>query len=98
VRAAVVSAQQNSLTNAKLVPVARQQLDAAQTALALAQTNLRAGTMLTVDVLQAEDTAAQARLRYVDAVIHYNQAQVDLLAALGLLTTDVVAAAPTTQP
>jgi outer membrane protein TolC len=34
----------------------------------------------------------QARLRYVDAVVHYNQAQVNLLAAMGMYelpTTDV---------
>jgi outer membrane protein TolC len=88
VRAAVVSAQQNSLTNGKLVPVARQQLDAAQSALHQAQANLKAGTMLTVDVLQAEDSVAQARLQFVDAVVHYNQAQIDLMASLGLLAPD----------
>jgi outer membrane protein TolC len=85
VRAAVVAAQQTSLTSAKLIPMARQQVDAAQEALRLAQANLRAGTMLAVDVLQAQDAVDQARLRYVDAVVHYNQAQVNLLAALGLL-------------
>jgi outer membrane protein TolC len=101
VRAAVVSAQQTSATNAKLVPMARQQVDAAQEALRLAQANLRAGTMLAIDVLQAEDEVDQARLRYVDAVIHYNQSQVNLLAALGLLDDKTLIAqttAPTTQP
>jgi outer membrane protein TolC len=88
VRAAVVGAQQASITNAKLVPIARQQLEAAQSALELAQANLKAGTMLTVDVLQAEDSAGQARLRFVDAVIHYNQAQIELMASLGLLSTE----------
>ena len=86
IRAAVVSAQQNSSANAKLIPVARKQLDAAEQALHLAQTNLKAGTMLTIDVLQAQNEADQARLRYIDAVVHYNQSQVNLLAALGLLT------------
>jgi outer membrane protein TolC len=92
VRAAVVSAQQNSAANAKLIPVARRQLDAAQQALQLAQANLKAGTMLTIDVLQVQDEVDQARLRYVDAVVHYNQAQVNLLAAMGMYelpTTDV---------
>jgi outer membrane protein TolC len=96
-RAAVVSAQQASRTNAKLVPVARQQLDAAREALRLAQANLRAGTMLEVDVLQAEDAVDAARLRYVDAVVHYNQSQVNLLAALGLLDGSTLTTA-TTRP
>ena len=41
--------------------------------------------MTTLDVLHAESVAAQARLRYSDAVVHYNQAQVKLLASMGLL-------------
>jgi hypothetical protein len=31
-----------------------------------------------------QDEVDRARLRYVDAVVHYNQAQVNLLAALGM--------------
>jgi outer membrane protein TolC len=97
VRAAVVSARQSSATNAKLIPAAQRQLSAAQEALRLTQANLQAGTSLLVDVLQAQNAEEDARLRYVAAVVHYNQSQVNLLAALGLLdpTTDV---APATQP
>ena len=97
VRAAVVSAQQASASNAKLIPAAHRHLDAAQEALRLTQANLQAGTALLIDVLQAQNAEDDARLRYVAAVVHYNQSQVNLLAALGLLepTTDV---APTTQP
>jgi len=85
VRATVVSAAQSSATNAKLIPVARQQLDAAREALRLTRANLNAGTALLLDVLQAENAAEDARLRYVTAVVHYNQSQINLLAALGLL-------------
>ena len=91
VRAAVISAQQNSLTNAKLIPVASDQLKAAEEALRLAQANLKAGTMLTIDVLQVQAEVDRARLRYVDAVVHYNQAQVNFLAALGVLEPKAVA-------
>ena len=94
IRAAVVSAQQASSTNATLIPVARRQLDSAEEALRLAQANLKAGTMLTIDVLQAQDAAEQARLRYVDAVVNYNQSQINLLAALGLLDPTAIAALP----
>lgn len=98
-RAAVVSAQQSSIAQAKLVPVARKQLDAAEQALRLAQANLRAGTLLTVDVLQTQNEADRARLRYVDAVVRYNQSQVNLIAAMGLLDgATTLAAVPATQP
>jgi outer membrane protein len=84
VRAEVVSAHQTSLTAAKLIPIAAQEVAAAEEALRLTQANRKAGTALTVDVLQAEETAEQARLRYASAMVHYNQSQVNLLAALGL--------------
>ena len=89
VRAAVVSAQQNSVANAKLIPVALQQLNSAQEALRLTQTNLQAGTALVIDVLQAENAVEDARLRYVTAIVHYNKSQVNLLAALGVLDEKV---------
>ena len=100
VRAAVVSAQQASATNARLVPVAAQQVGAADEALRLAQANLQAGTMLTLDVLQAQRAVDDARLRYADAVVHYNQSQVNLLAAVGVLDARHLfpAGAPTTMP
>lgn len=87
VGSAVVSAHQASLTAAKLVPIARQQITSAEEALRLTKENLKAGTGLTIDVLQAVDTAGQAQLRYATAIIGYNQSQINLLAALGLVST-----------
>jgi outer membrane protein TolC len=72
-------------TNTQLIPIAREQVEAADEALRLAQTNLKSGTMLLIDVLQAQNELDAARLRFADAVIRYNQSQVTLLAALGLL-------------
>ena len=85
VRAEVVRAQLASGTNIELLPIAREQVAAANEALRLAQTNLKSGTMLLIDVLQAQNELDAARLRYADAVIRYNQSQITLLAALGLL-------------
>ena len=85
VRAAVVSAHQASLTAAQLIPIARQQVTSAEEALRLTQENLKAGTGLIVDVLLAEAAAEQARARYATAIVRYNQSQIDLLAALGLI-------------
>ena len=85
VRAAVVAAAQSSAANARLIPIARQELDSAQEALRLTQANLNVGTALLLDVLQAQNAAEDARLRYVSAVVRYNQSQVNLLAAMGVL-------------
>ncbi|MFQ5591961.1 MAG: TolC family protein [Phycisphaerae bacterium] len=90
VRAEVVTAAQASETQDQLVALARQQVTSAEEALRLSEANLRAGTMTTLDVLQAQDAATQARLRYAGAVVGYNQAQVNLLAALGLLSEDAL--------
>ena len=85
IRAQVVRAQLASGTNTQLIPIAREQVEAAEEALRLAQANLKSGTMLLIDVLQAQNEVDAARLRFADAVIRYNQSQVTLLAALGLL-------------
>jgi YVTN family beta-propeller protein len=96
VRAQVVRSAQDSATNAKLIPIAKQQEAAAEEALRLAQRNLGAGTALTVDVLQAEDALNEAQLRYADAATAYNKSQVNLLAALGLI--DSVSLTPGASP
>jgi outer membrane protein len=85
VQAAVVTAHQASLTAAKLIPKAKQEVAAAEEALRLTQKNLQAGTGLTIDVLQAQDSADQARLRYATAIVRYNESQINLLASLGLI-------------
>jgi outer membrane protein TolC len=104
VRAQVVRSAQDSATNAQLIPMAKQQVEAAEEALHLAQENFGAGTALTVDVLQAEDTLNEARLRYANSVTSYNQSRVNLLAALGLIDSmslsplEPSSTAPTAQP
>jgi outer membrane protein TolC len=86
VRGQVVKAHQESLAQAGVIPAALEQLTAAQESLRLAQVNLRAGTLTTLDVLVAEDAVAQARVRHAQAVVRYNQSQVNLTAAVGALT------------
>jgi outer membrane protein TolC len=100
VRAEVIRSMQAGATQAKLVPMAAQEVKAAESALNVAQANLRAGTMLTLDVLQAEDAVDEARLRYANAVVRYNQAQINLLTAMGLIDESalVVTVSATTQP
>jgi len=90
VRAEVVTSAQASETQDQLVVLARHQVASAEEALRLSEANLRAGAVTTLDVLQAQDGATQARLRYARAVVSYNQAQVNLLAALGLLAENTL--------
>jgi outer membrane protein TolC len=92
VQAAVVTAHQTSLTIKKTIPIAQEEVTSAEEALRLTRKNLETGTGLTIDVLVAQDAADQARLRYATAVIRYNQAEINLLAALGLIDQVNVAA------
>ena len=91
VRADVVCSMQESATQAKVIPMAKQQVDAAAEALRLAQANFQTGNALTLDVLQAEDALDDARERYTGAVVNYDKSQVNLLAALGALDQTSVA-------
>jgi outer membrane protein TolC len=88
VQAAVVSAHQAAMAAAKAIPVASREVASAEEALRLTRTNLETGTALTVDVLQAETAADQARADYASAIVAYNKSQVNLLAALGVLNAE----------
>lgn len=90
VQTSVVAAHQASIFAKKAVPIARQQVKAAEEALRLTQQNILAGTGLLIDALQAQDAADQARLRYATAVVQYNQAQINLLGAMGLISQENV--------
>jgi outer membrane protein TolC len=92
VQAAVVTTHQTSITAKKAIPIAQEEVASAEEALRLTRKNLETGTGLTIDVLVAQDAADQARLRYATAVIRFNQAEVNLLAALGLIDQISVAA------
>jgi outer membrane protein TolC len=98
VKAQVVVSSQDSITYARLIPIAGKQVTAAQDALRVTQENFQTGTGLFLDVLQAQDAVNLARLRYASAITNYDKSQVNLLAALGLLDqTNVAAASPNTK-
>lgn len=90
VKSQVVLANESSRANSQLAVLAQHQVASAQEALRLSQANLQAGTMTTLDVLQAQDAVNQARLRHAEAVVRYNQAQINLAAALGLLNEELL--------
>ena len=95
VQTQVVRSVKAGATQRELIRMAKRQTAAAAEALRLTQANLQAGTMTTLDVLAAQDAVAQARYRYAQAVVRYNQTQVNLLAALGLLNEQTLALADT---
>jgi len=90
VSAQVISATQAAHAQKELIRLARRQVAAAEEALRLSELNLQAGAMTALDVLQAQDAATQARLRHARSVVGYNQAQVNLLASLGLADADTI--------
>jgi outer membrane protein len=95
----VVISAQDSATSARLIPIARQQVTAAQEALRITQENFAVGTGLFLDLLQAQDAVNQARLNHANAITSYNQSQVNLLAALGLIDqANVAAISPPMMP
>ena len=75
-------------------------MQSAEEALRLSQANLKSGTMLLLDVLQSQSEVDAARLRYAEAVVRYNQSQIALISALGLLEIEklVPMAQPASQP
>lgn len=86
VRADVVRAAQDIRAQNEVIERAHQQVIAAEEALRITKVNLVVGTMTILDVLHAENVSAHARLRYSETVVRYNQAQVMILAAVGLLS------------
>ncbi len=90
VGAQVVSAAQDRHATSALIGVSRQEVEAADEALRLSEAHLESGAMTTLDVLQSQEAASRARLAYAEAVVRFNQAHVELLAALGLMSPDSI--------
>lgn len=85
VKSSVIKAVQSGGLNTKLMASASEEVESAIEALRVARLNMNSGTNSLLDVLQAQDAAARARGRYAEAVVHYNESQIDLLASMGLL-------------
>ncbi|MEO6434552.1 MAG: TolC family protein [Tepidisphaeraceae bacterium] len=70
-----------------MIDNAHRLLESAEESLRLTRASLNVGTMTLLDVLQAESTLADARLRNSEAIARFDQAQINLVAALGMLDT-----------
>jgi len=85
VRAEVVRARQACTSAAQLLPLSQQRAAAAEETLRATSVGVRLGTQLEADRLAALQSFERARVEALEAVAQYNMAQIELLAALGLL-------------
>ncbi|MGC8541373.1 MAG: TolC family protein [Phycisphaerae bacterium] len=93
----VVIIQQASAVNAKLIPIVTSELSAARYALRTTQANFKNGTATEVDVLVREAQLAKARSDYDQAIVEYNESQIALVAALGLMDAKAMYASGQSQ-
>jgi outer membrane protein TolC len=92
-RADVVKTHDEVLSAQEKIIPAREELESAEESLKLSQVRFRRGLGLAVEVIQAEDALANARLSYIRSIIDYNKAQVRLLNAIGEVTVEKLLAA-----
>ncbi|MDA2919080.1 TolC family protein [Desulfobacterota bacterium AH_259_B03_O07] len=81
--AEVVKAYDEVLSADEEITPARMELESAEESLRLSQVRFKRGLGLAVEVIQAGDALANARLNYIRSIIGYNKAQVRLLNAIG---------------
>ena len=86
----VIKAYEEILLTQEQIETAKKGLLAAEKSFELSQTNLKLGTGITLEVLQALEAVTDARTRLVEAIVEYNKAQVRLLNALGELSADTI--------
>ena len=75
---------------ADAMPEANQGVRAAGRSHRIQLARFKAGTGLGLEVIEAQNAEARARLSLVTAILRYNAAQLRLLAASGLLDPDAV--------
>jgi outer membrane protein len=86
VQTQVMTAFLNSQNYLSALQAAQQQVKSAQESYELATGRYNAGYGLNIDVLDAEVALSQARNAQAQALLNYNQSQVQLVQALGLVT------------
>lgn len=86
----VVSAYLSSQNYKSAIEAAQQEVDAAQESYDLAVGRFKAGYGINLDVLDAGAALETARNNLVQAILNYNQAQVQLVQALGKVSPDTL--------
>ena len=90
VRGEVVKALEDIKAQRQVLPLAQEQVTSAAEALRLSDIGLKNGAATTLDVLHAQGILTGGRLRYAEAVCRYNEAQINLLAAIGALGSETL--------
>jgi outer membrane protein TolC len=70
------------------LPPTRKEVDAAEESLKLSQVRFKRGLGLAIEVIQAEDSLADARLNHIKTIVGYHKAQARLLNELGEISID----------
>jgi outer membrane protein TolC len=87
-QASVAGSYQELALSRQTLDPAQRELTAAEAALRIARANYEGGLLPENDLLLAQQSADQARLRRLAAVARFNQAQLQLLAESGVATID----------
>lgn len=74
------------------IPLAREEFSAAQANHRISVSRFVEGTAIALEVLDAEDTLAEARFNLARAIVAYNQARARLLAAMGTIDRNLLVA------
>jgi outer membrane protein TolC len=88
IRASVVKAYDDVLSAKEEITPTRKEVEAAEESLKLSQVRFKRGLGLAIEVIQAEDALADARLNYIKTIVGYNKAQARLLNELGEISID----------
>ncbi|EKE03737.1 MAG: Outer membrane efflux protein [uncultured bacterium] len=82
----IVNSFYDIITAKELIEAARVEVISAQESLRLAVIRLEEGVGIYTDVISAQLTETQARIRYLNAIINYNTSQAQLLYDMGVIS------------
>jgi outer membrane protein TolC len=90
-RGEIESAISNVRTSGAAVPEARSAVEAAERSYRIQLARFEIGTGLGIEIIEAQNAQARARLELAEAIVRYNVAQIELAASIGHLTPALVA-------
>jgi outer membrane protein TolC len=73
------------------IPPARAEVDAAQRSYAIELARFDAGTGTGLEVIQSQNMQARAKLTFIEQILRFNAAQIELAAAIGHLSPELFA-------
>jgi len=73
------------------IPPARAEVDAAERSYAIELARFDAGTGSGLEVIQSQNMKARAKLSFIEQILRFNAAQIELAAAIGHLTPELFA-------